>query len=232
MTTRRLITTIDRPVSFTMEGSPETRVEPLNLALVRKHLKFSPTSEDLLLLGWIAAARAHFEEQTGRQSVDGIWEYALDDVPYEPCLELPRPPMAGDVSILYDDENGDEQTMDPDSYRVLPSFVSASAIDPYCSRGRIELVSGASWPTISTQARSLRIRRTCGYGASAEAMPALLQAALYLLVAHFHKFRSEVFEGQPLQKLPLGAETILSAFKYSALPTIAAPTTTREIVWP
>ncbi len=230
--TRRLIQTVDRPVSFTMAGSPEARVEPLDLALVRKHLRFAATSEDALLQGWIAAARTQFEEQTGRQAIDAIYEYALDEAPCARCIELPRPPMAGDVSILYTDANGDEQTMDTALYEVLPSFVSSSAIDPYCDRGRVELVSGASWPTTDGSPRSIRIRRTCGYGETATVMPPMVQTALYFLVAHFHKFRAEVFEGNDLQKVPLSAEALFYPFKVSAMPQYRQPWTDRVQTWP
>lgn len=224
----------DRPVSFTVEGgSPTQRVEPITLAQAKAHLRLTgTTSQDALIEAWVAAARSHFEEQSGRASVNGVWEYGLDGTPLQRAIELPRPPMWNDVTVTYDDAAGAEQTFDAASYRVLPSFVVSAGspsdtpvIDAYCPCGRIELVSGATWPTTSGLARSLRIRRTCGYGETADAMPKLLQAVLFLLVGHFYAHREEVTEAA-LHQLPLGVEALLRTFKWSALPHIALTTYT------
>ncbi len=219
-----VIGTVDRPVSFTMEnGSPDQRVEPITLALVKQHLRFAPTTEDELLNAWIAAARTHFEEQTSRQSVDAVYEYALDRFPISRRIELPRPPLVSVASVVYDDSTGTETTLDPATYRVLPSVLlegspATGVMDPYCHCGFLELVYGASWPTALDQARAVRIRRTCGYGTTVAEMPPFMKALLYLLVGHFHRNRSEVTSGGTLQQLPLGAQMLIAAFKYSALP--------------
>lgn len=224
----RIITTDDRPVSFTFEASsPAQRVEPVTLEFTKAHLRFPSSAEDLLIAGAISAARAYFEEQTGRQTIDAVYEYALDATPASRVLELPRPPLADVVGVYYDDSTGTEQTLDPTMYRVLPSFLpplvaspaddNEVAIDPYCACGRLELVSGASWPTTCGE-RCLRVRRTCGYGDRVELMPPLIQSTLLLLIAHFHTNRLEVGAEQKYQ-LPLGATTLLQGFKWTALPT-------------
>lgn len=212
----------DLPVSFTQaSGSPGTRIEPVTLDMVKKHLRFGSTSEDLLIDTYISAARTYFEEQTGRQCVDAVYEWGADRPPVSRILQLPRPPLAGDVSITYDDANGDAQTFDPAKYTVLPSFLGdGSAVDPYCPPGRIELVAGAVWPATNGAQRSFRIRRTCGYGATSDAMPPLVQAMLYLLIAHFHRNRAEVSGGERwLVVLPMGVDVLIKAFKYSAILT-------------
>lgn len=225
----------DRPVSYTMEsGSPTERVEPITLEQTRAHLRLTSTSEDAMLNVWRSAARTHFEEQTGRQCVDAVWEYALDGSPYQGVLELPRPPLASVVSVVYDDGDGVEQTLDAATYRVLPSFITPvgspgdAVIDPYCAPGRIELASGTSWPTTNGLARNLRIRRTCGYGATAVSMPSLLQATLLLLVGHFYNNRDEVVE-VAMHRLPMGIETLLQGFKWTALSTVPRTTTTAPL---
>lgn len=224
-----LITADDRPVSFTMDGSPLERVEPVTLTLVKQHLHMgSVTSQDDLIADWIAAARSYFEEQTGRQCVDAVWEYALDGVPVGCVIELPRPPLAEVESIVYDDADGEEQTFAAENYRVLPSFIQPEsgnpAIDPYCAPGRIELVSGAAWPTVRAGARSLRIRRTCGYGATAAAMPSVMRAVLYQIVSHLESHRDAVSDIE-MYPLPMGAEAQLKAFKWTALPVIPPQST-------
>lgn len=223
-----LIHTDDRPIAFTMEsGSPNQRVEPITLAWAKMQARFPSNAEDLLLQTFIAAARTHFEEQTGRQCLDATWEYALDGPPDQRVIELPRPPLVSVTAVLYVDAAGAEQTLDPSTYRVLPSSSDVPTgspsdppvFDPYCPCGRIELAAGASWPTASGLARSLRIRRVCGYGATPDAMPPLLQATIGLLTAHFFRNRQEV-TGAPFYSLPLGAQALISAFKWTALPIL------------
>lgn len=211
----------DMLVSVTMDGgSPAARLEPVALATAKKQLRFGSSAEDDLIGGWISAARTIFEEESGRQAVDAVWEYGMNCAPWQVRIELPRPPLADVVEITYDDVNGDAQTMDPTTYIVEPSFLSADAIDPYCAPGRVKLAKGASWPATNGEPRSFRIRRTCGYGATIDAIPPLVQSMIYLLVAHFHRNRSEVFEAKTRggdQVLPLGAQALMGAFKYTAL---------------
>jgi hypothetical protein len=212
---------VDRPVT-----APDQLA--VSLALVRKHLRYLVTNEDDLITAWIGAATEFFQEQTGRQILNATWEWALDGVPACRTLELPRPPLGGDVSIAYDDVDGNLQVFDTDQYVVAPSFIlpggspaGDSTIDPYCGRGTITLATGASWPTVNSQSGSFRIRRTCGYGDGHDVVPSLVQSILFLLVAHFHRNRAEVFEGRKtlVQQLPLGAEVLIKPFKYTARPT-------------
>ena len=224
----RVIEADDRPVSFAMSSSsPSERIEPVTLDLVKKHLRFQTTTEDDLLTAWIAAARVYFEEQSGRQIVSAVYEYALDRFPDCRLIQLPRPPLLGDVSVEYDDGDGEPIMLDPDSYRVIPSIVlegspATGVIDPFCKRGFIEL-KGTAWPATALQAQAVRIRRTCGYGATVDDVPALIQAALYLLIAHFHRNRNEVMTDPTGRasavQLPMGASMILDGFKKTALPT-------------
>ncbi len=212
------IRTEDRPISFTMNGaSPAERLEPITLVWAKAHLRYTSSAEDVLITSYLAAAREYFEDQTRRQCVDATWEYALDQVPDERVLEIPRPPLASVVSVTYEDAAGLTQTFDAANYVVRPSFVvpeddTDPAIDPHCPCGSIELIASASWPATSGRRRSLRIRRVCGYGATAAAMPGQLQAALGGLVQQLHARGS------------LAADATLQSFKYSALP-VAPPTT-------
>ncbi len=204
------IRTDDRPISYTMNGaSPAERIEPITLDWAKAHLRYTSTAEDALITTYLAAAREYFEDQTRRQCVDAIWEYALDGAPDDGVLEIPRPPLASVVAVTYDDAAGEAQTFDAANYVVLPSFVVPDdgdpVIDAHCPCGAIELVAGASWPATSGRRRSLRIRRVCGYGATAAAMPGQIQAALGGLVQQLHARGS------------LEADAAVRSFKYSAL---------------
>lgn len=188
-------------------------LEPLDLEEVKKQRRFSPTTLDTLFDLWISAARQHVEEQTGRQLMTATWEYWLDAFPCHCEIELPHPPLQSVVSVKYDDGDGEEQTLDADSYRVL------NPQGDLCQRGRIAIAAGASWPITATWAKAVRIRYVAGYGSAPGDVPELIRFALLQLVGHFHRFGEEVQEGT-LAPLPMGAQMVIDARKYTALPTL------------
>lgn len=209
---------IDRLVSITMSGgSPDARVEPVTLAEARKQLNDPPSSDNDLIEGYIAAARAFFEDIAGRQTIDAVWEYTC--YPTGRIVELPRAPLVDVISVTARDAFGAESTLDPSAYRVVLSGVETGSpatieLDPFCPPGRVELALGGIWPTGET-----RIRRRCGYGTTSESVPKLIKSALYFLIGHFYRNRAEV-TAENLTQLPMGAEALLRGFKYSAMPVL------------
>lgn len=206
-----------QPVSFTQAGSPLRRVEPITLEIVKKHqrLPASSSSEDDLLNTWIAAARGWFEEYTGRQIINATYEYALDEVPAYNRIQIPRPPLISVESVTID---GVAFT----DYSVIKSGIFdgsplSGVLDPYCERGLIETPS--VWPTASGDARAVKIRFTCGYGSTVDEVPDEIKAVLYRLVESFSRNRSEV-TSDPMNLLPIGAQTMMQTFKRRALQTL------------
>lgn len=203
---------VDRPIAI-------SGAEPITLDWVKHHLRFLSSAEDDVLTTYISAARGYFEEQTGRSCIDAEWEYALDGTPAGTVIETPRPPLSSVVSIVYDDVDGVEQTFDAANYIVHASIASPHsgspsdpvAVNAYCGCGRIELAAGASWPSTNGLARSLRIRRICGYGATADAMPPMIQATLGMLVQFFHARASG--------DLPPVVQSLIDGFKWTAIQT-------------
>jgi uncharacterized phiE125 gp8 family phage protein len=216
--------TSDMPVSFTMlNSSPDERVEPIDLDSAKKQMRFLSSSEDALIEGWIAAARAIFEQDTTRQIIDAIWEYGIDGTPVDRFIDVPRPPFGDIVGVYYTDPGGNEQTFDASHYDVIASSANTSprVFDPYCGCGRIQLKIGSVWPVTNGLSRSLRVRRVCGYGATAADVPPLVKSALYLLVTHLHRNRAEVSEPATrggLVVLPIGAKALMQTFQFTAMP--------------
>jgi uncharacterized phiE125 gp8 family phage protein len=151
-------------------------VEPLDLAEVKKALKFTPTSEDTLLDVWIAAARQHFEEQTGRQVMTARRSRRLSCAPCQREIELPFPPLQEVISVTTDDENGDPVTFDAAEYDVV-----LANNGPTCPRGRIRLKPGAAWPT----GGPITIEYLCGYGDAPGAVPELVRGRCIFSSATF-----------------------------------------------
>lgn len=190
-------------------------VEPLDLDEVKKQRRFSSTSLDTLFDLWISASRQWFEEYTSRQTITATRERWMDAFPCQRAIELPYPPLQSVVSVKYGPEGADEETLDADSYTVLAP--SGDRAVP----GRIALVSGASWPTVTCQPKAVRIQYVCGYGNAPGDVPELVKAGLFWLVGHFHKYGEAVQDGSiALRELPLGVRMIFDGLKYSALPTL------------
>lgn len=187
------------------------QIEPIDLDEVKKHLRFTPTSEDTLLDTYIAMARQYFEEYTGLQLITATWEQRLEAFPSgsivaDLAIPLLKSPVIDVVSVAYDDSDGDEQTVDDADYAVdLASAPNQSVIRPV-----------SSWPTSAGTLGSTRIRYRAGFGSQPGDVPELIKGVLYLLTGYFHQFRSEAFVNSPggsLEKLPLGAELIMRNYK-------------------
>lgn len=190
-------------------------LEPLDLEEVKKQRRFSSNSLDTLFDLWIGAARQHLEEQTGRQLITATWETRLDAFPGHGVIELPHPPLQDVISVVYDDADGVEQTLDATNYHVItPSGA-------YARRGRIVLLAGLTWPAVVDRSGLIRIRYHAGYGDKPGSVSELTRYALLMLVGHFHKFGEEVNEARAnVLQLPLGAKAVMEALKWSALPTV------------
>lgn len=208
----------DRPIAFTLSGSPMARVEPVTVDQVKDALKIDDSVEDILIDGWITSARSLFEYTTERQIVTSEWECLIQGTPVDRRVEVPRPPMTQLVSVAYEDDGGTTVLIDPSDYRVTLSGVSDSAspptihaLDPYCRPGAIELLAGA-WPST----RALKIRRVCGYGTTPAEIPPLIQASLYQLVGHFYKYR-EATTAEIVRTVPFGVDMLMAGFKYTAV---------------
>ncbi len=213
---RRLVTTTDRRLTATYRGgSPDQLLEPIELETVKQVLRFTSTSEDALIDGWIEAARQFFEDQTSRQVVAALWEQSLDAFPVGGVIELSHPPLLEVVGVFYDDGDGEEQTVDPDTYRVLVHSVGSPSgvTDPFAPRAQIVLPAAGTWPTPLDTARAVRVRFWAGYGYTQAEIPQIVKACLYELVRHFH--------GRPDGDVPVTTQMLLRMFRQSAIGQIA-----------
>lgn len=186
-------------------------VEPLDLDEVKKHLRFTPTTEDTLIDLWISMARQYFEMRTGLQLMTATWARVLDACP-SGAIVLPRLPLQAVVSVSSDD-GSPETVLDASGYRVV------APAGLFAGPGRIDLLG--SWP--GTRAR---IVYRAGFGDAPGDVPELIKGTLLMLVGYFHKFRAEAHEGTDVTTVPLGADLIMQQYRYSARSTVAPMRTT------
>lgn len=175
---------------------------PISLADAKDNSLIEHTADDALVTRKIGEAVDYAENYTGRQLMPQVWTRYYDAWPT--CIELPFRPVQS-IVIRYTDEAGDEQTLATDQYQV----------DEQSYPALVRPAPGASWPTLSDAYNVVLVEATCGY-ADADAVPAGIKSALYLLTGHLYENR----EGSAMVKieeLPLGVNSFLTQYRIDFL---------------
>ena len=180
--------------------------EPISIAECRAHLEaqeYGDTTvddaDDLMILGWLSAAREHCENFTGLSLARKTYEIALDRFP-DAEVELPMPPAVEVVSVTYVDAAEDVQTMASNTY-VLDTYQAPAWLLP---------ASGTSWPTPGRFINAIKVRYISGYSddSDGEPLPHALRAAMLLVLGHLYKHREDS-AAAALSSIPLGAEALM-----------------------
>lgn len=187
--------------------------EPVSLEEAKAHLRVDIDEQDDLLIGYIAAARAHLEEICGRSFLSTTWDYFIDDDwpwifdmdygAHVRMIEVPKAPLSSVTSISYVDSNGATQTLASNQYVVD----GAGAI------GRIYPAYGVDWPTVRCQRRAITVRFVAGYGADPSSVPTPIKQATLLLISHFHEQREPVVVGQTVNQVPMAVDALIAPYR-------------------
>lgn len=129
---------------------------PVSISEMRDYLRETElTSQDGVLQSAIAGAVDLFEREVGRKIITQTIEQTLDNFP--DAIHFDWVPVASIESIKYDDENGDEQTLSSDDYKL----------DNKGSDQWIVPVVGKIWPsTLANGINTVRVRYVVGFGLS------------------------------------------------------------------
>lgn len=169
--------------------------EPVTLAEAKLHLRVEDDEsvEDSLIAALISAAREYGEHRTERCFLTQTWEDVFDSFPA--CygrLELGRAPVQDVMSIKYIDASGVEQTLDPARYLVDASLAPVE----------IAPAPGYDWPdTECRRPASVRVRYVAGYGDGADAVPAILRAAIKLRIGELYENRESLVVGSTVHAI-------------------------------
>lgn len=176
---------------------------PLDLAMVKKHLRVRHGEEDSYIEQLALAAMESAELATRRQLLTATWELVLDCFPGdgEP-IRLPLGNVQEVVAIAYTNANGDDATWDSAAYMVADDREPAE----------IWPVVGENWPSPRAEAGAVRVQYMCGYGATDESIPVLLRHGLLLVVGHWYMNREAVVTGTIATELPISARHIFEQF--------------------
>ena len=157
------------------------------------------TSEDVLFVGWIAAAVNLAQHQTGRSIGVQTLELALDSFPV--CwIDLLNGPVSSITSIKYIDVAGVEQTLSPATYTLNDyGLIHAAVLKP-----------GNSWPAVDGSVNGVKVRYIAGN------LDPAVKVALFLIVANWYAHR-EASTPVNLNEIPMGAQALLDTVKIWAV---------------
>lgn len=179
-------------------------VEPLTLAQAKLRagldwLEGDP--RDAQMLGFIRAARAKVEDDTGLALLTQTRDVTLDAV-IGSVLTLPPQsrPLQSVTAITYMDRANGQQTFAPSEYVV--DFAA----------GRIGLAFGAAWASDVRPFQPWTIRIVSGWE-TVEAIPPSLVHAVGLMTAHYATFGRDVLQvGHIVAPTPYGYEEAIAAY--------------------
>ena len=113
-------------------------IEPVSLTEARTQCQMSPDddSQDARLMGYVAAARAMAEQETGQRFLPQTWTLSLDAWPADGKVELPQLPVRSVTSVKYTSAAGVLTTVGSGAYRL----------DTRALRAKLLPVYGGTWP--------------------------------------------------------------------------------------
>ncbi len=177
-------------------------VEPLDLAVAKLHARVENgvAEDDGLLNVLIVAARQYVERATQRSLITQTWELVLDTFPNSAQVKLPFGPVQSVTSVTtYDEAN------------AAAIFTSTGYLaDTYGDR--VTLVDGYSWPSDLRANNGVIITFVAGYGSDPEDVPAAIQQAMLMLIAHWYENRESVVPGSTTTPIKQGVDTLLAPY--------------------
>lgn len=201
-------TTFSIPLTVTVAGTGGTAtrttpVEPLTLAegKLRAGLDWTTgDARDALMSGFISAARAKVEQDTGLALLTQVRDVYYDAIGGA-VLALPSQskPLQAVVSVSSVDTDGVTNVLATDQYLVDTAS------------GRIGLSDAGAWPTDLRTFQPYVVRIVAGY-ASIAAIPPLLIHAVGLLTAHFATLGRDLASVDQASLVPMGYEDAIAAY--------------------
>lgn len=206
--------------TYSLRVITEPVVEQITLDQARLHLRLdsygSPPEhmDDSWITASIPAAREWCEFYSGRSLASQVIELALPRFPHawssypNDEIHLPMGPIAGVQSVVYLDEAGAEQTLDPAAY----------AVDVSQDVGYVYPIINTSWPMTMSRPNAIRVRFNAGYTSPDESpddmpLPKRYRSAMLLVLGHLYENRENVAAGGDgatlLHEIPLGAASLL-----------------------
>lgn len=174
---------MEQPQRLTYKVTAENAVKPVTLAEAKLHLKMDDIdADDTLIDGLIAAATEHAQNYTNRMFLSSEIKQVYNRFPASgEVLRLAVTPVISVASVVYKDEDGNNQTWSSDDY----------VLDLYSEPCEISEAKNVSFPNTIEERNAVTITYTSGYGTTADDVPNAIKQAIYLLLSHFYNYRSD-----------------------------------------
>lgn len=183
-------------------------VEPVTLIETKLHLRVDHDADDALINTLILTARQTVESLTHRALITQTWDDKRDEFPCDESWWLLKPPVSSVTSVTYTATDGTSTTWSTSLYTTdLPS-------GPQARLGRIVPAYGQYYPTTRSVVNAATVRYVCGYGTTADTVPAPLIAAMKMLIGTWYDpARASVNVGNIVTVIPQTVDWLVWPYK-------------------
>ena len=178
---------------------------PIDLQLVRDHLRVDGTEEDHLIESYANAALIAAEHITRRTIVAREHRWTLSDFPRDQDIRLPRGKTQSVKHIKYR----------RDGLQTLTGPTSAAPGTDYQENlsgddgGLLLPVKGESWPDVDADVVDPVV---ITFNAGWDTLPEPIVQAVLLIVGHWEQNRQSVVVGATTAEVPMSAQALLSSY--------------------
>ena len=165
------------------------------------------TDFDAVLADCISTATSYLDAEhgiLGRALITQTWRLTLNAVPSGRFLSLPFPPVQSVTNVKYYDQDGAEQTLATNNYRLISAPDGAF----------IELKSTGTWPSVDDRSGAFWVDYVAGYGDAATDVPAPVVNAAKMMVSHLFENREAVQDSATFET-NMGFKALISSFRVS-----------------
>lgn len=165
----------------------------MSLADAKQHLRVDSSDDDDLITALIGAATSALDGWSGRlgrclitQTWQASWRNWCGTM-----MVLPFPDVSA-ATVKYFDSANAEQTIADSNFRLIERAKATA----------IEFDQAFAMPAIYNRADAITVTMTCGYGDTADEIPAAIIAAAKLAIGAWYENREETVIGQSSSSLP------------------------------
>jgi len=184
-------------------------IQPVTRTEVKAQLDVSYTDKDTMIDGLIAAATSRYDGLAGILGiclVEQSWRQDYDA--FSNDLRLQLGPFISITSVVYDNENGDPQTVAAENYTLVSDECGSF----------VRFADYYSFPTVSGIAKSVRVTYKAGYANAGSdpdfisTVPDGIKQMMLMLIRHWFDNPSGVTVGVSAVVTPLAVRSLEEQF--------------------
>ena len=183
--------------------------EPVTVEMVKLHCRIDSNADDLLLAGYLTAARVMAEDYLSRKLLTQtvLWTlrpaslFGLGTRLAHGPLELPRAPVQSIVSVTALDDWGNSTAIQPAALPLMQGaailgYVADLALEPATLTIGGETMLSGGLPVHSTRLQHIQVTMVVGYG-TASAVPPTIAQAIMMTTAFLYEHRGDTDVAMP-----------------------------------